>query len=231
MERDDRSTPTRPSRPPGGDYLSLGESESTRVAGRDLTRSATALPGSAARRATARRSAPAAAARACRRVSGASPRRSHRPSADRPDTRGPCSLARGRRCGRASPRVNAAYRWRRATTQRTSLPPFESRLLTSPLYRPGAEPATAHTPHGTRVVLAQPLPGKRQQGPRRRDRCCSDASARHVGGRAAAPVRSSGLTVPPLFVPRGEPRPDRRVLVQRLGEEESSPATLRLPGL
>ena len=67
-ERDDRSTPTRPSRPPGGDYLCLGESESIRVAGRDLTRSATRLPGSAVRRATAPRSTPAAAARARRPV-------------------------------------------------------------------------------------------------------------------------------------------------------------------
>lgn len=43
--------------------------------------------------------------------------------------------------------------------KKTSLPPFESRLLTSPLYRPGAEPATAHTPHGSGVVLL-PLPRK-----------------------------------------------------------------------
>jgi hypothetical protein len=35
--------------------------------------------------------------------------------------------------------VNAADRRRRATTQKTSLPPFESRLLTSPLYRPGVD--------------------------------------------------------------------------------------------
>ena len=212
-----------------GDYLCLGASESIRVAGRDLTRSVTALRGSAARRATAPRSA--AAARACRPVSGASPRRSHRPSADRPDTRGPCSLARARRCGRTSPRVNGAYRRRRATTQKTSLPPFQSRLLTSPLYGPEPSPQllTTHTEQGS--SWRSRSPGKRQQGPRRRDRCCSDASARHVGARAAAPARSSGLTVPPLFVPRGEPRPARRVLVQRLGEEESSPATLRLPGL
>ena len=39
-ERRDRSTPTRPSRPRGGDCLSAG-SESIRVAGRDRTRSAT----------------------------------------------------------------------------------------------------------------------------------------------------------------------------------------------
>ena len=88
-------------------------SESSRGAGRDLTRSAPALPGSAARRATAPQSARAAADRACPLVSSASPRRSHRPSADQPDTRGPCSVARARRCDRASPRVNAAYRRRR----------------------------------------------------------------------------------------------------------------------
>ena len=131
----------------------------------------------AARRATAPRSAPAAAARACRAVSGASPRRSHRPSADRPDTR--CSLARARRCGRASPRVTAAYRRRRATTQKTSLPPFESRLLTSPLYWSGAEPATADTPHVEGSSSRCPSPGKRQQGPRRRrGRCAQQAAAR-----------------------------------------------------
>jgi hypothetical protein len=44
-------------------------------------------------------------------------------------------------------------------------------------------------------------PGKRQQGPRRRHRrWCSNASARRVGDRAAAPARSSGLPIPPLFV-------------------------------
>ncbi len=66
-ERGDRSTPTRPSRPHGGDCLCLGGSESILVAGRDLTRSTTALSGSAARRLTAPRSATATAVPCLRR--------------------------------------------------------------------------------------------------------------------------------------------------------------------
>jgi hypothetical protein len=86
-------------------------------------------------------------------------------------------LVRDRRCGRASPRVNAAYRWRRATTEKTSLPPFETRLLTSPLYRPEPSPPV---PHPTRESSSWRCrsPGKRQQAPRGRcGRCCSDAAA------------------------------------------------------
>jgi hypothetical protein len=81
-ERDDRPTPTRPSPPPGGDSVCLGESGSSLGAGRDRTRSATRSLGSAVRRATAPRSAPGARARASQAGLGARRRRSHRPLAD-----------------------------------------------------------------------------------------------------------------------------------------------------
>ncbi len=42
---------------------------------------------------------------------------------DRPDIPAPCSLARARRCGRESPPVNAAYRSRRSTAQKTKKRP------------------------------------------------------------------------------------------------------------
>lgn len=161
-ERDDRSTPTRPSRPHGGDCLCRRGSESIRAAGRDLTRSATALPGSAARRATAPRSAPAAATRACPPVSGASPRRSHRPSADRPDRRGPLFLGA---CPALWPGIAAGERRPPAASSNNSediAPSLREQTVDLPAL-PG-QSRSRHRPRPAEVaVAALPLPRMRQQ--------------------------------------------------------------------
>ena len=108
-------------------------------------------------------------------------------------------LGRARRCGRASPGVNAADRWGRGTTQKTSLPPFESRLLTSPLYRPGAEPATVtpHTKRGRPGAAAPPDRGSKASLMRRRfpaDRSRPAGSRGYSGHGVAAARGYAGVT-------------------------------------
>ena len=177
-------------------------SESSRGAGRDLTRSAPALPGSAARRATAPQSARAAADRACPLVSGASPRRSHRPSVDQPDTRGPCSLARARRCDQASPRVNAAYRRRREQQLRRhrSLP---SRADCRPARSTGPEPSQP---------LLTPRTGALRSGAAAPPESASEALYRRCGRLAQKATASS-----------------RRLQLDQLGSQRSRPLTVESP--
>ena len=106
--------------------------------------------------------------------------------------------------------MNAAYRWRRATTQKTSLPPediapsLREQTVDQPALSARSRARHWSHPHGSRRPRRCRSPGKRQQGPRRwRGWCSSISTARRTRPCASAPRRSDGLPSVPLVARSG----------------------------